>query len=605
MTYWKPSKKQISESNISKMMQLTGQNSTQDFWYWSVAQKEHFWEKTMAALGIVFSQKHKTLLDISKGVENAKWLVGAQFNIVDSCFQNKSLDTAITFQKENGALERRSYGELEILVNKAANGLFEWGLKKRDVVAIAMPMTLEAVVIYLAAIKAGMIVATIADSFSVPEIETRLKITKPALVFTQDISLRKGKIHTLYKKITQATETPIAVVPTTIESLPKRAQDCYWKSFLSQNSAFESVKMSAEEAMTILFSSGTTGQPKAIPWNHVTPIKSASDAYYHHNIQKNDVLCWPTNLGWMMGPWLIFSAFINKASIALYYGVPFLKEFGAFVEQAEVTMLGVVPSLVKQWKASKEMEGFHWEKIKCFSSTGEVSNPEEMHYLMQLANNKPIVEYCGGTEIGGGYVASTLTEENIPSQFSSQTMGGAFVLLDAAGNLSSQGEVFLIPPILGLSTTLLNKNHYNTYYKGVPNIEGQVLRRHGDAMEKLENGYYKGRGRIDDAMNLGGIKISALQIETVIVRLDVVKECAAISVEPLGGGPSSLVVFYVAQKEMEKKEVLIAMQKQIKRELNPLFKVADLVKIDTLPRTASHKLKREELRSQYKVKRQA
>ena len=106
-------------------------------------------------------------------------------------------------------------------------------------------------------------------------------------------------------------------------------------------------------------------------------------------------------------------------------------------------------------------------------------------------------------------------------------------------------------------------------------------------------------------MNLGGIKISALQIETVIVRLDVVKECAAISVEPLGGGPSSLVVFYVAQKEMEKKEVLIAMQKQIKRELNPLFKVADLVKIDTLPRTASHKLKREELRSQYKVKRQA
>jgi acetyl-CoA synthetase len=169
--------------------------------------------------------------------------------------------------------------------------------------------------------------------------------------------------------------------------------------------------------------------------------------------------------------------------------------------------------------------------------------------------------------------------------------------------VSSQGEVFLIPPILGLSTALLNKNHYNTYYKGVPNLEGQVLRRHGDAMEKLENGYYKGRGRIDDAMNLGGIKVSALQIETVICRLNVVKECAAISVEPLGGGPSKLVIFFVAQKEMGKNEVLIAMQKQIKRELNPLFKVADLVKIDTLPRTASHKLKREELRNQYKIKR--
>ncbi len=605
MTYWKPSKKQIYESNIYKMMQLTGQKSPHDFWHWSVAHKEHFWEKTMASLGIVFSQKHETLLDVSEGVEQAKWLVGAQFNIVDSCFQNKPSDTAIVFQKEEGSLEKKSFGELEILVNKAANGLLEWGLKKRDVIAIAMPMTLEAVVIYLAGIKAGMVVATIADSFSVSEIETRLKITKPALVFTQDISLRKGKIHALYKKIIKATETPIALVSSKTEPLQKRVQDCYWKSFLSKKPDFESVKMSAEEAMTILFSSGTTGQPKAIPWNHVTPIKSASDAYYHHDIQKKDVLCWPTNLGWMMGPWLIFSAFINKASIALYYGAPFQKEFGAFVEQAEVTMLGVVPSLVKQWKVSKEMEGFHWGKIKCFSSTGEVSNSEEMHYLMQLANNKPIVEYCGGTEIGGGYIASTLVEENIPSQFSSQTMGGAFVLLDADGNLSSQGEVFLIPPILGLSTTLLNKNHYNTYYKGVPNLEGQVLRRHGDAMEKLENGYYKGRGRIDDAMNLGGIKVSALQIETVICRLNVVKECAAISVEPLGGGPSKLVIFFVAQKEMEKNEVLIAMQKQIKRELNPLFKVADLVKIDTLPRTASHKLKREELRNQYKIKRQA
>jgi acetyl-CoA synthetase len=603
MNYWKPSKKQITESNIYKMMQLTGQKSTHDFWHWSVSHKEHFWEKTMASLGIVFSQKHETLLDVSEGVEQAKWLVGAQFNIVDSCFQNKPSDTAIVFQKEEGSLEKKTFGELEILVNNAANGLFEWGLKKRDVIAIAMPMTLEAVVIYLAAIKAGMVVATIADSFSVPEIETRLKITKPALVFTQDISLRKGKTHALYKKIIKATETPIALVSSKTEPLQKRVQDCYWKSFLSKKSDFESVKMSAEEAMTILFSSGTTGQPKAIPWNHVTPIKSASDAYYHHDIQKKDVLCWPTNLGWMMGPWLIFSAFINKASIALYYGAPFQKEFGAFVQQAEVTMLGVVPSLVKQWKASKEMEGFHWGKIKCFSSTGEVSNPEEMHYLMQLANNKPIVEYCGGTEIGGGYIASTLVEENIPSQFSSQTMGGAFVLLDADGNVSSQGEVFLIPPILGLSTALLNKNHYNTYYKGVPNLEGQVLRRHGDAMEKLENGYYKGRGRIDDAMNLGGIKVSALQIETVICRLNVVKECAAISVEPLGGGPSKLVIFFVAQKEMGKNEVLIAMQKQIKRELNPLFKVADLVKIDTLPRTASHKLKREELRNQYKIKR--
>lgn len=603
MTYWKPSKKQISESNIYKMMQLTGQKSSKDFWRWSVTEKESFWEKTMTALGIVFSKKWHTLLDVTEGVETAKWLVGAQMNIVDSCFQNSSSDKAISFQKENGVLEKKSFGELETLVNKASNALFEWGLKERDVVAIFMPMTLEAVVIYLAAIKAGMVVATIADSFSVQEIQSRLNITKPALVFTQDISYRNKKKHRLYEKIIEATEIPVIVVSADTKRIQKRSQDNYWNRFLSKKTDFESVKMTAEETMTVLFSSGTTGQPKAIPWNHSTPIKSASDAYYHHNIQKNDVLCWPTNLGWMMGPWLIFSAFINKASMALYYGAPFQKEFGKFVEEAEVTMLGVVPSLVKQWKASRAMEEFCWSKIKCFSSTGEVSNPEEMNYLMQLANNKPVIEYCGGTEIGGGYIASTLLEENMPSQFSSQTMGGAFVLLDADGNLASEGEVFLLPPILGLSTTLLNKNHYNTYYQGVPAFAGQILRRHGDAMEQLDNGYYKAKGRIDDTMNLGGVKVSAQQIEKVISRLEVVQECAAIAIEPEEGGPSKLVIFYVAEIEMEPQEVLGEMQQKIKMELNPLFKVADLVKIDTLPRTASHKLKRQELRVKYKAEK--
>jgi acetyl-CoA synthetase len=312
------------------------------------------------------------------------------------------------------------------------------------------------------------------------------------------------------------------------------------------------------------------------------------------------VVCWPTNLGWMMGPWLVFATLINKAAIGLYYGAPMGDGFGEFVQNAKVTMLGVIPSFVKNWKTSHSMEAFNWGNIKCFSSTGEVSNPSEMEYLMQLANNKPVIEYCGGTEIGGGYVTSTVVQPNIASTFSTQALGGEFVLLDSENEVSTKGELFIIPPIMGLSTSLLNRNHFKVYHQDTPTFEGELLRRHGDALQQLENGYYKAQGRVDDAMNLGGIKVSAVQIEAVINQLDFIKESAAIAVSPKGGGPNLLVVYYVENhSELTLEERFNLLKNSIRKQLNPLFKVSDLVKIDVLPRTASNKVMRRKLRDLY------
>jgi len=138
------------------------------------------------------------------------------------------------------------------------------------------------------------------------------------------------------------------------------------------------------------------------------------------------------------------------------------------------------------------------------------------------------------------------------------------------------------------------------YYKDTPTYKGQLLRRHGDALEQLENGYYKAQGRVDDAMNLGGIKVSSVQIESVLNKLDFIKESAAIAVEPKDGGPSLLVVFYVENaSELTDDEKLFQAKKCIGKQLNPLFKVSDLVKINVLPRTASNKVMRRKLRENY------
>ena len=574
-----------------------------DFWQWSVTNRNTFWEETIAHLDIKLSQNFTSVLDVSDGVETPVWLKDAKLNIVDSCFKNKPESTAIIYQEERGKLIKVTQQELENLVNKIANSLRKAGLKPGDAIAIDMPMTLEAVAIYLAGIKAGNPIVTIADSFTPNEIEVRLKIANPKLIFTQDYLLRAGKTLPLYAKVCEANAPKAVIIKATNQADDLRLGDIYWEDFLIEDTDFESVKQSPEDVITILFSSGTTGAPKAIPWHHTTPIKAASDAYYHHDIHKNDAVCWPTNLGWMMGPWLVFAALINKATIGLYYGAPLDANFGKFVQEAQVTMLGVIPSIVKHWKNSGCMEGLNWDNIRCFSSTGEVSNPTEMTYLMQLANGKPVIEYCGGTEIGGGYVTSTVVQDNYPSTFSTQALGTAFVLLDDDNKASKKGEVFMIPPTMGLSNTLLNRDHHKEYYKGTPKYKGQLLRRHGDAMQQLENGYYKAQGRTDDAMNLGGIKVSSIQIEGVINTLDFVKESAAIAVSPKDGGPSLLVVYYVdIENAIVDTDRLKQAQTVVRKQLNPLFKVSDLVKIDALPRTASNKVMRRKLRADYEMK---
>jgi len=615
-TIWNPSQEIIKQSNIYSMMQKHHIVNYHDFWKWSVENREQFWEETIKNLQIKFNTNYTQIVDLSKGVSQPNWLPNAKLNIVDSCFQNDDNAIAIVFQEEGKTIQKVTQKKLENLVNRIANSFRNLGIEKGDSIAIDMPMTLEAVAIYLAGIKAGNPIVTVADSFTPNEIAVRLKITKPKVVFTQDVQLRTGKTLPLYQKVVEAEADKIVVISVLEKEtrdknqetrdkrqdgvITLRDQDLYWDDFLVENNNFSSVIQNPDDVITILFSSGTTGEPKAIPWTHTTPIKSASDGFYHQDIHKNDVVCWPTNLGWMMGPWLVFAALINKASIALYYGAPIGTEFGEFVRDSKVTMLGLVPSIVKHWKNTGCMESLDWNSIKCFSSTGEVSNPNEYEYLSNLANKKPIIEYCGGTEIGGGYATSTIVQPNIASVFSTQALGTEFVLLDQDNKPSNKGELFLIPPIMGLSNTLLNRDHNKVYFEGTPTYNGQILRRHGDQLERLENNYYRAQGRVDDAMNLGGIKVSSIQIEEVINTLGFVKESAAIAVSPKEGGPSILVVYYVEKTTDFTNEERLKMTKNvIHTKLNPLFKVTDLVKKEVLPRTASGKVMRKNLRKEY------
>ena len=597
---WQPTTDFIRKTNLFQIMNEKGFDDYSEFYKWSISDRKAFWDTTVKHLDIQLAVPYSTVLD-DTDLENPIWLKDAQMNIVDSCFVADDNQVAISFLKENQTEIRHiTYGELASYVNKIANSLYESGLQKGDAIAIDMSMNIEAVAIYLAGIKAGMLVVTVADSFTPKEIKVRLDIAEPKLIFTQDYLVRGNKKLALYDKVLEAGASKIVVIAATANTdIRIRRQDIFWEDFLVENELFQSIKANPLDSTTVLFSSGTTGAPKAIPWNHTTAIKSAADGFYHHDIQPGNVVAWPTNLGWMMGPWLIYATLINKATIALFEGSPMSEDFGQFIQNAQVNMLGIVPSIVRAWKNTGTMEKFDWSAIKCFSSTGESSNPEEMEYLMQLADNKPIIEYCGGTEIGGGYVTSTLIQANIPSTFSTPALGSEFVIVNEEQLLSDKGEVFLVPTAMGLSHKLLNKNHHETYYKNTPQIEGKLLRKHGDFLVQLNNGYYRVMGRTDDSMNLGGIKVSSLQIEELVNNHLAVMESAAIAVSPKDGGPALLVLYVVPNGTTDKELLQYELQKLIKAELNPLFKIHDIVITEKLPRTASNKIMRRVLRKQY------
>lgn len=592
---WTPNEDTISSSNLTSAFEDAGLADYDAFHRWSVDDPDGFWSLVLDRLGIVFVDP-PTAIRSTDDPENPGWLPGASYSIVANCLAGAPDETVIVHGTASN-LQRLTRGELAVAVGRFAGGLVRHGFEPGDRIAIAMPLTTEVIVAYLGIIGAGCVVVSIADSFAPDEIAIRLGITNPAAVVTQDVTRREGRQLPMYGKCASASDIPCIVVDTGA-GMTLRDQDMWFASLSDGADHLEPRAQSANAHTNILFSSGTTGEPKAIPWTQVTPIKASMDGHFHLDIHSGDVVAWPTNLGWMMGPWLIYASLLNGAAMALYDDAPTGRGFVEFVDAAAVTMLGLVPSIVSTWRAAGTLERGDWSTVRVLSSTGEASNADDYSWLMDVAGGVPMIEYCGGTEVGGSYITGTVLQPAFAGRFTTPALGLDLRILDGAGEDADEGEVFLVPPSMGLSTELLNRNHHNVYFSSVP-ASDVSLRRHGDQMERLPNGTFRARGRVDDVMNLGGIKTSAAEIEDVVVSVVGVGEAAAVGIPPEGGGPERLVVFAVVDVERTADDVRHEMQEAIRSHLNPLFRIHEVVIVESLPRTASHKVMRRTLRGGY------
>ncbi len=597
---WVPAAKALRDSNLHRLMAARGFERYEDFWRWSTQHREEYWAAIIDRLGIRFRKPPERIRDPRSPVTAPAWLPGAELNIAESCFQADPAKTAIVSASEaDPTIRRMTYGDLRKLAARVAQGLEAHGVDQGERVAVDLPMTPESVAIYLGTVLAGRTVVGIADASAPMDVEKRVRIGDAKLVFTIDSYLRDGKQQGIYEKVAEARATPAVVLPAEGKDPPalRRAADLLWEDFLGDRDTFDAVPCRPSDPTNILFSSGTTKDPKAIVWTQTTPIKSAADAHLHHDVHPDDVLAWPTSFGWMMGPWLTYGSFVNRATMALYVGATQRRAYGEFVSHAGVTMLGVVPKLVRGWKTERAMEGLDWNRIRRFSSTGETSSPDEMLYLMALADYKPVIEYCGGTEIGGGYITGTMVQPCAPSCFTTPALGLDFVILDE-GRPSGRGEIFLVPPSLGLSNVLLNYENEREYFAGVPQgPDGEVLRRHGDQVERLGGGFYRHHGRIDDMVNIFGVKSSAEEIRSVLAN-DLVYDAKPFAVDVGDTGRHSLVIYAVPKDPAQVGSAELAarlrkeFERQIKARLNPLLAhVHDVVLVPELPQAGPGKTK--------------
>ncbi|OMO81026.1 AMP-dependent synthetase/ligase, partial [Corchorus capsularis] len=537
--YWFPSLYQSKLTNLGRMMEVHGPKllgtaykdpiaSFSLFQKFSVQHPEVYWSIVLEELAVVFRDRPRCILDKSdKSKPSGRWLPGAVLNVAECCLSpcshpRKEDDSIALVWREEGSddldVNRMTLKELREQVMLVANAL-DATFSKGDAIAIDMPMTVNAVVIYLAIILAGFVVVSIADSFAAKEIATRLRVSNAKAIFTQDFILRGGRKFSLYSRVVEADPYKAIVLPVSGNNvgIQLRKQDLSWQEFLSSANQsprpnhYSPVYQPIDSTINILFSSGTTGEPKAIPWTQLSPIRCSADGWAHNDVKVGDVYCWPTNLGWVMGPVLIFACFLNGGTMALYHGSPLGRGFTKFVQDAGVTILGTVPSLVKSWRSTNSLEGIDWTKIRCFCTTGEASNVDDDLWLSSKSYYNPVLECCGGTELSSAYIQGSLQQPQAFGAFSTAAMTAGLVILDEHGHSypddeACVGEMGLFPLYLGATDRLLNADHEKVYFKGMPMHNGMRLRRHGDILKRTAGGYIFVQGRADDTMNLGGIK---------------------------------------------------------------------------------------------------
>jgi acetyl-CoA synthetase len=615
---WTPSDVYRERSRLRHFMERHGIASYDDLLARANADPSWYWGAVAADLGLVWSRPYQQVLDLSRGEPWAEWFTGGGFNYVTSALDRHveagaGGRTALIWEGDDGSVRHLTFGELQAATNRLANALRELGVGRGDRVGIFLPMLPETVAAVLALGKLGAIFLPMFSGFGPEALASRLRDAEATVLITVDGAHRRGA--TVPMK--QVADEALAAAPTVRACLVLRrtgeeiswtpGRDVWWHDVVPAASAtFETVDTDANEPYMLIYTSGTTGRPKGAVHVHAGfPVKAAHDLAACFDLQEDDTLFWLTDLGWMMGPWLICGGLIVGATLMLFEGTPDYPSpdrLWQLVEDHRVTILGIAPTAVRalmgkgnEWVRSRDRSS-----LRILGSTGETWNPGPWRwYFAEVGEGRcPVINYSGGTETSGGIVGCTTLRPIVPCGFNSPVPGMDADVVDEHGQpvRGEVGELVVRQPWVGMTRGFWRDpdRYLETYWSRFPGIWV-----HGDWAEITDDGQWFIRGRSDDTLKVAGKRVGPAEVESAATAHPAVQEAAAIGVPHEVKG-ECIVVFAVPRPDVETSDELAEEVRQtIAGQLGAALRPERVVWVRDLPRTRNAKIMRRVIRAAY------
>lgn len=612
---WFPSEAYQRGSHVETLLQRLKLNSYEALYAYSLDHPAAFWEATLELLGVEFSRPYSAVLETPEGPQWPQWFVGGQLNLTHNAvfrhLRERPDAPALIWEGEEGRQRSLSFAELAEAIQAAQRDLSALGIRPGDRVGLFLPMLPETAVAVLAVAALGAMVVPIFSGYAAEAAATRLNDAEARLLITADGFYRRGSRVALLEQARAAAKLAPSVktllVIRRFGDVPLAEGEVAWGEGSGSSSPGPvPIPCDSMEPFMLLYTSGTTGKPKGTVHYHAGfPLKAAQDLAQCFDLRVGDRLFWFTDLGWMMGPWAILGGLTVGATVVLYEGAPDYPgpdRLWALCERHSITHLGLSPTLVRALlpQGPSPVQQHDLSRLRVLGSTGEPWNLEPYLWFFHTVGKGrlPIINYSGGTEIGGGILGCTPWRPIKPMGFNTAIPGMRAEVLDAEGNpvRGEVGELAILAPWPGQTKGFWRapERYLETYWSRFPNAWV-----HGDWALLDEDGHWFIQGRSDDTLKVAGKRVGPAEYESAAVGHPAVKEAAAIGIPHEVKG-EAVVVFVVLKPEHTPSPALEqAITEEITHALGKALKPERLLFVADLPKTRNAKVMRRVIRAAF------
>jgi acetyl-CoA synthetase len=621
MSYaWTPPPELVQQSNLTAFLHATGQADYDALAARAEADPAWLMEEVFRFCDVRFYRRYDAMLDRSRGEPWARWCVGGTTNIVLNCI-DKHRGTPVwdhpflVWEGEDRREQRTlAYREFASDVDRLARALRRLDIGKGDVVAIYMPNLPETFSAFFAILKIGAIAMPLFSGFGPSPIKSRLNHGEAKAVITANGTWRRGvaaPLKTVLDEALRDAPSVLHVIVTDrgglgIDTPMREGRDHWWHDIVpNDEKAMATVEMQAEDPAILLYTSGTTGEPKGCIWTHIGFIGSmvTRDVIVCGDYKGSDRFFFFSDMGWMVGAMCACIPSFAGGSLLIAEGTPDYPDTGRFwrlIDDHKVSYLGVSPTIVRSlMRYGDEVENYDLSSLRITTSGGEAwtETPWRWFFDRVCKRKIPIINISGGTEVGGCIFTGTPNHPMNPCSFSRPALGVGADIVDMSGKRVRDGEVgelVLRHSSIGLTKGLwkANDRYIENYWSTIPN-----LWVHGDFAMRGHDGLYYILGRSDDTIKISGKRTGPAELEGILIGTGKLAEAAVFGIpHPVKG--SAIVCACVPMPDVAGAAGLAEeLSAALVRGMGSSYRPEKVLLLDDLPRTRNMKIMRRVLRA--------